>query len=177
MIDAPIIAPKNSLCSLCENARTKERVSEQSTHHQKENTFMKVIHGSLPQDSDPANFKTCPVCGSVCFADMDTCFGCLHHFTDADATKTTPIPIVRNNERIITPSTARTAQPPTNIEHPRMKERARIKISPTTKNSDLQTEPAESGNGNGGAITHRVCAETAGSAFEIALTIEIRPIV
>ena len=62
---------------------------------------MKVIHGSLPQDNDPANFKTCPICGSVCFADMDTCFGCLHHFTDADATKTTPIPIVRNNERVI----------------------------------------------------------------------------
>lgn len=36
---------------------------------------MKVIHGSLPQDNDPANFKTCPICGSVCFADMDTCFG------------------------------------------------------------------------------------------------------
>ena len=65
---------------------------------------MKVIHGSLPQDNDPANFKTCPICGSVCFADMDTCFGCLHHFTDADATKTTPIPIVRNNERVIAPA-------------------------------------------------------------------------
>ena len=36
---------------------------------------VKVIHGSLPQDNDPANFKTCPICGSVCFADMDTCFG------------------------------------------------------------------------------------------------------
>ena len=36
---------------------------------------MKVIHGSLPQDNDPANFKTCPICGSVCFSDMDTCFG------------------------------------------------------------------------------------------------------
>ena len=104
---------------------------------------MKVIHGSLPQDNDPANFKTCPICGSVCFADMDTCFGCLHHFTDADATKTTPIPIVRNNERVIAPAGINTAQPAAGMEHPRMKEHARIKISPTTKNNELRTESAE----------------------------------
>lgn len=138
---------------------------------------MKVIHGSLPQDSDPANFKTCPICGSVCFADMDTCFGCLHHFTNADATKTTPIPIIRNNERIVASASTRTAQPTTSIEHPCMKEHAGIKVSPTAKNSELQTESAEGGSGNGGAITHRVCTETAGGAFEIALTIEVRPIV
>lgn len=138
---------------------------------------MKVIHGSLPQDSDPANFKTCPICGSVCFADMDTCFGCLHHFTDADATKTTPIPIVRNNERVIAPASISTAQPAAGMEHPHMKERARIKISPTTKSSELQTESAKNGNGGGDAITHRICAETTGGAFEIALTIEVRPIV
>lgn len=138
---------------------------------------MKVIHGSLPQDNDPANFKTCPICGSVCFADMDMCFGCLHHFTDADATKTTPIPIVRNNERVIAPAGINTAQPSAGMEHPRMKEHARIKISPTTKNNELRTESAEGGSGNGDAITHRICTETAGSAFEIALTIEVHPIV
>ena len=63
------------------------------------------------------------------------------------------------------------------MEHPRMKEHARIKISPTTKNNELRTESAEGGSGNGDAITHRICTETAGSAFEIALTIEVRPIV
>lgn len=26
--------------------------------------------------------KVCPQCGSRCFADMDTCYGCLHHFGD-----------------------------------------------------------------------------------------------
>lgn len=138
---------------------------------------MKVIHGSLPQDNDPANFKTCPICGSVCFADMDTCFGCLHHFTDADATKTTPIPIVRNNERVIAPASISAAQPAAGMEHPRMKEHARIKISPTTKSSELQTESVEGRNGGGDAITHRICAETTGGAFEIALTIKVRPIV
>lgn len=138
---------------------------------------MKVIHGSLPQDNDPANFKTCPVCGSVCFADMDTCFGCLHHFTDADATKTTPIPIVRNNERIIAPANTSTVQPATSMDHPRMKEHARIKISPAVKSNDLKTEPAEGGSGSGDAITHRVCTETAGGAFEITLTIEVRPVI
>ncbi len=138
---------------------------------------MKVIHGSLPQDNDPANFKTCPICGSVCFADMDTCFGCLHHFTDADATKTTPIPIVRNNERVIAPASISAAQPAAGMKHPRMKEHARIKISPTTKSSELQTESVEGRNGGGDAITHRIRTETAGGAFEIALTIEVRPIV
>lgn len=138
---------------------------------------MKVIHGSLPQDNDPANFKTCPICGSVCFADMDTCFGCLHHFTDADATKTTPIPIVRNNERVIAPASISTAQPAASMEHPRMKEHARIKISPAAKSSELQTESAKGGNGGGDAITQRICTEAAGGAFEIALTIEVRPIV
>ncbi len=24
--------------------------------------------------------KVCPQCGSRCFADMDTCYGCLYHF-------------------------------------------------------------------------------------------------
>ena len=138
---------------------------------------MKVIHGSLPQDNDPANFKTCPICGSVCFADMDTCFGCLHHFTDADATKTTPIPIVRNNERVIAPASISTAQPAAIMEHPRMKEHARIKISPAAKSSELQTESAKGGNGGGDAITHRICTEATGGAFENALTIEVRPLV
>lgn len=27
--------------------------------------------------------KTCPQCGSHCFVDMDTCYGCLHHFDNA----------------------------------------------------------------------------------------------
>ena len=53
---------------------------------------MKVIHGSYPGEHpapaqaqlDPptAEYKTCPICGSVCFIDMDVCFGCLHHFED-----------------------------------------------------------------------------------------------
>lgn len=58
-----------------------------------------------------------------------------------------------------------------------MKEHARIKISPTAKSSELQTESAQDGNGGGDATTHRICTETAGGAFEIALTIEVRPIV
>lgn len=29
------------------------------------------------------DFKACPVCRSMCFSDMDTCYGCLHKFDDA----------------------------------------------------------------------------------------------
>lgn len=25
--------------------------------------------------------KTCPVCGAVCFSDMEVCYGCLHRFS------------------------------------------------------------------------------------------------
>lgn len=28
--------------------------------------------------------KICPVCNSRCFDDMDTCYGCLHRFTEDD---------------------------------------------------------------------------------------------
>lgn len=31
--------------------------------------------------------KVCPQCGSRCFADMDTCYGCLHHFDDEVASQ------------------------------------------------------------------------------------------
>lgn len=26
--------------------------------------------------------KVCPTCKSRCFDDMDTCYGCMHHFSD-----------------------------------------------------------------------------------------------
>lgn len=28
--------------------------------------------------------KVCPTCKSRCFDDMDTCYGCMHQFTDDD---------------------------------------------------------------------------------------------
>lgn len=31
--------------------------------------------------------KVCPVCNSRCFDDMDTCYGCLHKFTEQDNKK------------------------------------------------------------------------------------------
>lgn len=34
----------------------------------------------------PYATKVCPQCGSRCFADMDICYGCLHHFGDEGAT-------------------------------------------------------------------------------------------
>ena len=54
---------------------------------------MKIIHGSYAEPSsetttDSTNlteYKKCPVCGAVCFADMDICFGCLHKFRADDS--------------------------------------------------------------------------------------------
>lgn len=35
--------------------------------------------------------KTCPVCGSICFDDMPTCFGCMHRFSSNDPKPTTDV--------------------------------------------------------------------------------------
>lgn len=43
---------------------------------------MKVIHGSCSEDFEETEYKTCPICGATCFIDMETCFGCLHHFDE-----------------------------------------------------------------------------------------------
>lgn len=50
---------------------------------------MQVVHGMRPEDHETPipeaqDFKTCPICGATCFADMDVCFGCLHHFESGD---------------------------------------------------------------------------------------------
>ncbi len=47
---------------------------------------MKVVHGARSEDTEvyvpeSQDFKTCPVCGATCFADMEVCFGCLHQFS------------------------------------------------------------------------------------------------
>lgn len=34
--------------------------------------------------------KTCPVCGSVIFDDMDTCFGCMHRFQGDEPARSDP---------------------------------------------------------------------------------------
>lgn len=57
---------------------------------------MKVLDGqAVPWDEggparqlEPASaFKTCPQCGALVFADMDTCYGCLFDFKEAEATE------------------------------------------------------------------------------------------
>lgn len=58
-----------------------------------------------------------------------------------------------------------------------MKEHARNKDLSNHEEQRTSDRVSEGGSGNGDAITHRICTETAGSAFEIALTIEVRPIV
>lgn len=43
--------------------------------------------------------KVCPVCHALCFADMDTCYGCLHTFSPEDALRDTgKFKVVCNNE-------------------------------------------------------------------------------
>jgi len=42
--------------------------------------------------------KSCPVCGAICFGDMDTCFGCLHRFDEAAPLKPVPVPQAQANQ-------------------------------------------------------------------------------
>lgn len=46
-------------------------------------TIAKANIKTIPQYAT----KVCPQCGSRCFADMDTCYGCLHHFGDEVASQ------------------------------------------------------------------------------------------
>ena len=56
---------------------------------------MKIIHGSYAEEQASAaaptstDYKSCPICGAVCFADMEVCFGCLHQFSESDAPRST----------------------------------------------------------------------------------------
>ncbi len=36
--------------------------------------------------------KTCPVCGSICFDDMTTCYGCMHDFSRDEAPRPRDMP-------------------------------------------------------------------------------------
>lgn len=53
---------------------------------------MKIIDESCTEDQtatavitpSAADYKSCPICGAVCFTDMEVCFGCLHQFDAKD---------------------------------------------------------------------------------------------
>lgn len=56
---------------------------------------MKMVHGTRSEEDEaPApetqDFKICPICGATCFADMEVCFGCLHHFEGDESLQTHP---------------------------------------------------------------------------------------
>lgn len=42
--------------------------------------------------------KTCPICGSTIFDDMDTCFGCMHRFQDDRAVQGDPAELSAGSE-------------------------------------------------------------------------------
>lgn len=145
---------------------------------------MKVIHGSLPQDNDPADFKTCPVCGSICFNDMDTCFGCLHHFADTDALKTTPIPIMRGVPQSEMHPTQNQIPAAYGDDVPVQGQSTRQE----QRQNDLQTQemiragipttqtPKTATQNQGPMISRHLCADAEGRPVEITISINLQPL-
>lgn len=92
---------------------------------------MKMIHGSYAEDRAiaaapaPTEYKSCPICGAVCFVDMEVCFGCLHQFDTDDVAHPT-----QHSDRSASNMTPHPTDAP--------------EANPSSTNSIPHTEPQES---------------------------------
>lgn len=111
---------------------------------------MKVIHGACSEENEPSDYKTCPVCGAVCFSDMEICFGCLHPFSQDAAGEASTTPFVRT---INTHQASNAAMP-------------EIQSSISQGNKSIAEE-------EDGLIAHHVCSDKNGKQFEIAISVKM----
>lgn len=121
---------------------------------------MKVIHGSRSEDPEVADFKTCPICGAICFADMDTCFGCLHQFSENENT-TAPVPSSVDQAEQRGKNSLETHAPSQNRAFPELQ-------TPLMSDSPDNTTLDEKG-----ITSHHICADKEGRAFEISISIRL----
>lgn len=163
---------------------------------------MKVIHGSRPEEQrrnevDANEYKTCPICGAVCFNDMDVCFGCLHRFDDDRPTR----PIAKAPDATESPSREKAEDFKTTTSGdeefaalleqmrshfmPTAKAEAEAKVQPQEQVADpaqkpvimqldseqkTQTKPDDA---EPGITARHVCAGRDGQQFEISISIKM----
>lgn len=151
---------------------------------------MKVIHGSRSEDYETDEYKTCPVCHALCFADMDVCFGCLHHFENERSSKTELQEAIDAiiEQDIDEPPAAPSKQParldsrdpaPIAVQRPTPASNAGAHDRPAAKEpldaTPLQhdacamatCEDAE------GSTLHHICQSEDGRRFEISITVKM----
>lgn len=128
---------------------------------------MKVIHGSYPSEhaaparaeSTAKDFKTCPICGAVCFDDMEVCFGCLHNFADETASI----------------GAATQAKPQLQTEsqlRPNPPFQAEPQLQPQPQQQP-QTQTAGAGQNGNGATSRHICSGKDGQQFEITISVKL----
>ena len=170
---------------------------------------MKIIHGTCAEDRavaaapTPTEYKNCPVCGSVCFADMEVCFGCLHQFDKNDATP--PTQQVDQAERSSIPhppampanpgAAPSSATPPEGLQESYGEEELAALLeqmrcnfalpvqeqAPAQKKGPVEiplhqeppTQTAGSGQDGNGMTARHVCEGKDGQRFEITISIKL----
>lgn len=139
---------------------------------------MKVIHGTSTEELEKSihqattqkeseAYKACPVCGSICFADMDTCYGCLHKFGSE-------LPVSDDKPSI---SAQTSFAPNTPAQDPfrdalQMEPQAQIVIS-DNEQTGRTTPPTSTVNSGHSNISRHVCTRENGDAFEITVTVRM----
>lgn len=151
---------------------------------------MKVIHGSHAEDFETTEYKSCPVCGAVCFADMEVCFGCLHRF---DGKTPSRAELQDTIDRIIEPKIERSrpldqeTSASENERPPALSSIPERSVASSQDASGNAREPeapepehiapcsctCETQKGEEGLTTHHICAAEDGKRFEIAITVKL----
>lgn len=178
---------------------------------------MKIIHGSYAEEQrtngaktnataanapTPTDYKSCPICGAVCFADMDVCFGCLHQFDAKDAANSNQQNIRSASSSTPNPASVSSPSSPlaTSVPHDEPQEsyseeelaalleqmRSNFafpvqETAPAQQNKPVETpvalEPATqtAGSGHDGndMTTRHICEGKDGQRFEITISIKL----
>lgn len=89
--------------------------------------------------------KECPVCHALCFSDMDTCYGCLHHFSKEEDEV-----LSRPNQQPATTKTPRSHEAPLVPQAPKATQvfgasavSETPKVSPVPAATEAQEPPCE----------------------------------
>lgn len=161
---------------------------------------MQVVHGMRPEDPEvpipeAQDFKICPICGATCFADMEVCFGCLHHFEgdgtpimDRDLTHAQKRPEMDHGESERETRTDARPNGPFTIPAPdESLEEERAGEIPPTPFDHMRDIPglkkpeavrpcsprAHCGNAQDAMTSHHICSDREGRQFEVSITVKL----
>lgn len=89
-------------------------------------------------------YKACPVCGSICFSDMDTCYGCLHKFGSELPQNSHTIPAQAPYTQSVPAQTSVASSEPARVPFtPSVPAQTTFEPSETTQTSTAPNAPAQ----------------------------------